>query len=122
MVTFQMGPLIRNCFVICFVYSYLDVESFAPFIQNQRLTTIQHHRQQGKDHGHMGIILCRSNCIPSVKYSFSKLQDANLNDELYDDDEISEETWRMIEEGQPSEWEIMKDVSVDLHCIRFFFS
>jgi hypothetical protein len=68
----------------------------------------------------MGKLLCRSYCVSSIKYSFLKLQDANRNDELYDDEEeISEETWRMIEEGQPSEWEIMKDVSVDLNCIRF---
>lgn len=59
-----------------------------------------------------------------------KLQDANRNDELYDDEEeISEETWRMIEEGQPSEWEIMKDIlGINLFTyilaglIAFFFS
>jgi hypothetical protein len=49
-----------------------------------------------------------------INESILKLKDTNRNDELFsydDEDEISEETWRMIEEGQPSEWEIMKDVS-----------
>jgi len=99
-----MHLLVQKYWIICFAFASLQlgVESFAPRIEHG---TIKHYRLGNYD--------------PSNFKSIFKVQHLNLKDDIfsYDDEgeEISEETLRMIEEGQPSEWDIMKDVSPVLY-------
>jgi hypothetical protein len=95
-----MNLLVQKSWIICFAFASLKrgVESFAPLIEHGKLTTNRY--------GHYD---------PSNLKSIFKLQHLKLKNDLFsyddDDEEITEETLRMIEEGQPSEWDIMKDVS-----------